>query len=46
MMEVTGEILNVKGSKILMVPDGPIPGRTPIIVPRNTPMKQKSIFTG
>jgi hypothetical protein len=40
MIEVTGDILNVNGSKIQIAPDGPIPGRTPIRVPRNTPAKQ------
>ena len=29
-----------------MVPTGPIPGNTPISVPMNTPMKQKTRFIG
>jgi hypothetical protein len=46
MIEVTGEILKVIQSRILIVPEGPIPGRTPIRVPRNTPAKQYKRLIG
>jgi hypothetical protein len=46
MIEETGEILKVTGSKILIVPEGPIPGRTPIKVPRKTPTKQYKRLMG
>jgi hypothetical protein len=46
MIELTGEREKVAGSRILIVPEGPIPGRTPIKVPINTPKKQKRIFIG
>jgi hypothetical protein len=41
---VTGEIPIVIGRRIAIVPTGPIPGRTPINVPRNTPTRQKKRF--
>src|SRR5687767_725346 len=40
----TGATLKVIGSSIAMVASGPMPGSTPISVPRNTPMKQNQIF--
>jgi len=46
MIAETGEILKVTDSKIAIVPDGPIPGRTPIKVPRNTPKKQYKRLIG
>jgi len=45
-MEVTGEILKVIGRRMLIVPEGPIPGRTPIRVPINTPTKQYKRLIG
>ena len=39
-MALTGLIPNVIGKRRDMVPVGPIPGRTPIKVPMNTPTKQ------
>lgn len=46
MMAVTGEVRNVIGKRIDMVPTGPIPGKTPISVPINTPMKQDKRLAG
>src|SRR5688572_23521580 len=40
----TGATLNVIGSSIAIVASGPMPGSTPISVPRNTPMKQNHRF--
>src|SRR5512145_2494282 len=40
----TGGTLKVIGSSIAIVASGPIPGSTPISVPRNTPMKQNHRF--
>jgi hypothetical protein len=40
MMAETGGILNVLGRRIEIVATGPIPGRTPIRVPINTPMNE------
>jgi hypothetical protein len=39
-MAVAGCRLNVSGSSIATVATGPIPGSTPISVPRKTPTKQ------
>jgi hypothetical protein len=36
----TGGSTNVSGSSIAIVASGPMPGSTPISVPRKTPMKQ------
>ena len=44
MMAVTGSIPNVVGKRMEMVAEAPIPGKTPIRVPINTPMKQKRRF--
>jgi hypothetical protein len=46
MIEVTGEILKVTGSRMLIVPEGPIPGRTPIKVPIKHPAKQYNRLMG
>jgi hypothetical protein len=40
-MDATGFIPKVTGRRREMVATGPIPGRTPIRVPINTPKKQK-----
>jgi len=40
MSAVTGGNTNVAGKSIAMVAVGPRPGKTPIAVPRKTPMKQ------
>src|SRR5512134_2310774 len=40
----TGGTLKVRGSSIAIVASGPMPGSTPISVPRNTPMKQNHRF--
>ena len=40
MRAVTGGKTNVTGNNIAIVAVGPRPGKTPIAVPRNTPMKQ------
>jgi hypothetical protein len=40
MRELTGSRPKVIGSSIAMVTSGPIPGRTPMSVPRKTPRKQ------
>jgi hypothetical protein len=40
MMAEIGGILKVMGRRMEMVATGPIPGRTPIRVPRRTPRKQ------
>src|SRR5574339_77731 len=40
----TGGTLKVIGSSIAIVASGPMPGSTPISVPRNTPMKQNQRF--
>src|SRR5687767_11248268 len=40
----TGATLNVIGSNMAIVASGPIPGSTPINVPRKTPMKQNHRF--
>src|SRR5687767_14740730 len=40
----TGATLNVIGSSIAIVASGPMPGSTPISVPRKTPMKQNHRF--
>jgi len=39
-MAVVGERPKVKGRRMAIVPVGPIPGKTPIKVPTNTPIKQ------
>jgi len=39
-MAEVGLIPKVRGKSIEIVPTGPIPGRTPIRVPINTPAKQ------
>jgi hypothetical protein len=44
--EVTAGILNVRGRRIAMEAAGPRPGKTPINVPRNTPIKQKRRLNG
>ena len=40
----TGGTLNVIGSNIAIVASGPMPGSTPISVPRKQPMKQNHRF--
>src|SRR5687767_11978538 len=40
----TGATLKVIGSSMAIVASGPIPGSTPISVPRKTPMKQNHRF--
>src|SRR5215210_6371429 len=40
----TGGTLNVIGSSIAIVASGPMPGNTPISVPRKQPMKQNHRF--
>src|SRR5512134_361959 len=40
----TGGTLKVSGRSIAIVASGPIPGSTPISVPRKTPMKQNHRF--
>src|SRR6185503_13909208 len=40
----TGGTLKVIGSSIAIVASGPMPGSTPISVPRNTPIKQYQRF--
>src|SRR4051812_3168000 len=40
----TGGTLNVIGSSMAIVASGPIPGSTPISVPRKQPMKQNHRF--
>ena len=45
-MALAGAILNVSGSKSAMVATGPIPGNTPISVPKNTPMKHDNKLMG
>jgi hypothetical protein len=40
-IEVVKSIPKVTGKRMEMVATGPIPGRTPIKVPINTPKKQK-----
>ncbi len=40
MSAVAGDKAKVMGSSMAIVAVGPIPGRTPIKVPSNTPMKQ------
>src|SRR5215204_4387828 len=40
----TGGTLNVIGSSIAIVASGPIPGNTPMRVPRKHPMKQNHRF--
>ena len=42
----TGLRLNVIGSSMAMVATGPMPGSTPISVPRITPMKQYMTLNG
>ena len=42
--EAVGGSVNVIGSSIAMVASGPMPGKTPISVPRSTPMKQYHRF--
>jgi hypothetical protein len=42
----TGERVNVTGSSIAMVATGPMPGRTPISVPRNTPTRHMMMLNG
>src|SRR6266508_1152854 len=46
MMAETGSIPNVGGSRMVMPPSGPIPGRTPTIVPRSTPSAQYRRLVG
>jgi hypothetical protein len=46
MIEPTGVICRLMGRRIAIAPAGPIPGRTPMSVPRNTPTKQKRRFIG
>jgi hypothetical protein len=46
MREETGERPKVVGRRMDMAPVGPMPGRTPINVPINTPIKQYKKFTG
>src|SRR5882672_1385379 len=46
MIAPAGFMLNVSGSSIAIVAGGPSPGRTPTIVPRNTPTKHHRRFAG
>src|SRR3954469_279657 len=46
MSAATGFRLNVMGSSIAMVAMGPMPGSTPMSVPRITPMKQYRTLSG
>ncbi|MEM2990640.1 MAG: hypothetical protein QXQ02_05595 [Halobacteria archaeon] len=46
MIAETGEILKLTGRRRLIVAEGPIPGRTPIMVPIKTPIKQYRRFIG
>ncbi len=39
MSALTGFMLSTMGSSIASAPAGPIPGRTPMMVPRNAPIK-------
>ncbi len=41
-----GDIRNVAGRRMDMAPTGPIPGRTPMRVPSNTPKKQNNRLAG
>src|SRR5687768_4077410 len=43
---VTGSKLKVIGRSMAMVAVGPMPGSTPMIVPRSTPTKQKTMLIG
>jgi hypothetical protein len=43
---LVGFIWNVSGSSIAIVAAGPSPGSTPMIVPKNTPMKHHSRLYG
>jgi len=45
-IEATGVVWNVAGRSNDMAATGPIPGRTPTIVPMRTPTKQYRIFSG
>jgi hypothetical protein len=45
-MAFIGDVLNVIGKRSAIVPDEPIPGRTPINVPIKTPKKQRSKLFG
>ena len=45
MIAVVALIPKVTGIRMAIPVVGPIPGRTPISVPINTPMKQKRIFS-
>jgi hypothetical protein len=45
-MEAAGEALIENGTRRATVAAGPIPGRTPINVPKNTPMKQNRRLMG
>lgn len=44
--EETGSSWKVIGSSMAMVAVAPMPGSTPIRVPRSTPIRQKSRFAG
>ena len=44
MIDATGGTSNVTGKSIAMAAIGPIPGRTPMTVPMNTPTKQYQRF--
>src|SRR3569833_2259366 len=44
--EETGSSWKVIGSSMAIVAVAPMPGRTPISVPRRTPMRQKSRYAG
>src|SRR3972149_11860576 len=46
MMAATGGSWNVAGSSSDIVPTGPMPGRTPMRVPTNTPTKQTNRLAG
>jgi len=46
MMAETGETLKVVGRSRAIAAAGPIPGRTPISVPKRTPIKQYKRFMG
>jgi hypothetical protein len=46
MIAPTGFMLSTIGSSIASAPAGPMPGSTPITVPRMAPMKANSRFWG
>jgi hypothetical protein len=45
-MAASGDDLKVTGNNNDMAPTGPMPGKTPMRVPINTPIKQYNKFKG